>query len=275
MNLNINEKNKAPSIEKRYGNLIVETTIKEDRGIIDLTNPSSYRDTRDYAINEVAATRIWEEDNSKVKDHNVKNHKKINTVISSDSSFKLKRGQKVALNKGSNKLSKLVVALDWDINYGGSHEFDLDTSIFMVDFNKNTSEDKFIFYGNPKSIENSVVLGEDFNLKLKDYYDERIMIDLDLVPDNIEKLAITVTIYDGEKRGQNFSSISNGIIRIIDSLGKDEVFSYEFNEGLKLETAVVVAEIYRHNGQWKLNPVGNGFNGGLEALCENYGIKVQ
>lgn len=275
MNLNINEKNKAPSIEKRYGNLIVETTIKEDRGIIDLTNPSSYRDTRDYSINEVAATRIWEEDNSKVKAHNIKNHKKINTVISSDSSIKLKRGQKIALNKGSNKLSKLVVSLEWDINYSGSHEFDLDTSIFMVDFNKNTTEDKFIFYGNPKSIENSVVLGEDFNLKLKDYYDERIMIDLDLVPDNIEKLAITVTIYDGEKRGQNFSSISNGIIRIIDSLGKDELFSYEFNEGLKLETAVVVAEIYRHNGQWKLNPVGNGFNGGLEALCENYGIKVQ
>src|SRR3712207_8811970 len=72
-----------------------------------------------------------------------------------------------------------------------------------------------------------------------------------------------------------FSSISNGIIRIIDSLGKNQIFSYEFNEGLKLETAVVVAEIYRHNGQWKLNPVGNGFNGGLEALCENYGIKVQ
>ncbi|KEH87593.1 stress protein [Clostridium novyi A str. NCTC 538] len=195
--------------------------------------------------------------------------------MSSDSSIKLKRGQKIALNKGSNKLSKLVVSLEWDINYSGSHEFDLDTSIFMLDINKNTAEDKFIFYGNPKSIENSVVLGEDFNLKLKDYYDERIMIDLDLVPDNIEKLAITVTIYDGEKRGQNFSSISNGIIRIIDSLGKDELFSYEFNEGLKLETAVVVAEIYRHNGQWKLNPVGNGFNGGLEALCENYGIKVQ
>ncbi|KEH86760.1 stress protein [Clostridium novyi A str. BKT29909] len=195
--------------------------------------------------------------------------------MSSDSSIKLKRGQKVALNKGLNKLSKLVVALDWNINYGGRHEFDLDTSIFMVDINKNTAEDKFIFYGNPKSVENSVVLGEDFNLKLKDYYDERIMIDLDLVPDNIEKLAITVTIYDGEKRGQNFSSISNGIIRIIDSLGKNQIFSYEFNEGLKLETAVVVAEIYRHNGQWKLNPVGNGFNGGLEALCENYGIKVQ
>ncbi|GAB6150079.1 TerD family protein [Clostridium novyi] len=275
MNLNINEKNKAPSIEKRYGNLIVETTIKEDRGIIDLTNPSSYRNTMDYAINEVASTRISEEDNSEVKVHNVKKHKKINTVISSDSSIKLKRGQKVALNKGLNKLSKLVVALDWNINYGGRHEFDLDTSIFMLDINKNTAEDKFIFYGNPKSIENSVVLGEDFNLKLKDYYDERIMIDLDLVPDNIEKLAITVTIYDGEKRGQNFSSISNGIIRIIDSLGKNQIFSYEFNEGLKLETAVVVAEIYRHNGQWKLNPVGNGFNGGLEALCENYGIKVQ
>ncbi|KGM95097.1 hypothetical protein Z968_10025 [Clostridium novyi A str. 4552] len=189
--------------------------------------------------------------------------------------MKLKRGQKVSLNIDEKKLSKLVVALDWDINYSGSHEFDLDTSVFMVDFNKNTAEDRFIFYGNPRDKENSVVLGEDFNLVLKEYYDERIMIDLDLVPKEIEKLAITVTIYDGEKRGENFCHISNGVLRIIDSHGKNEIFSYEFNEGLRLETAVVVAEIYRYNKEWKINPVGNGFKGGLQALCKNYGIKTQ
>ncbi|WP_052113111.1 TerD family protein [Clostridium novyi] len=275
MNLDINKKNKAPSIEKKYGNLIVETTIKEDTKIIDLSSPSSYKDNIYNTISEVASTKVQEENDGKSKIDNVKKHKNINSIISSNNAMKLKRGQKVSLNIDEKKLSKLVVALDWDINYSGSHEFDLDTSVFMVDFNKNTAEDRFIFYGNPRDKENSVVLGEDFNLVLKEYYDERIMIDLDLVPKEIEKLAITVTIYDGEKRGENFCHISNGVLRIIDSHGKNEIFSYEFNEGLRLETAVVVAEIYRYNKEWKINPVGNGFKGGLQALCKNYGIKTQ
>ena len=55
---------------------------------------------------------------------------------------------------------------------------------------------------------------------------------------------------------------------------KEELLNYELGEDFSIETAVVVCEIYRHNGEWKFNALGSGFEGGLEALCKNFGINV-
>ena len=54
----------------------------------------------------------------------------------------------------------------------------------------------------------------------------------------------------------------------------EELLRYDLGEDFSIETAVVVWEIYKNNGEWKFSAVGAGFEGGLEALCKQYGLNV-
>jgi tellurium resistance protein TerD len=104
--------------------------------------------------------------------------------------------------------------------------------------------------------------------------DEQIMVDLSKVPANIERIAFTCTIYEADKRGQNFGQVSNSFIRIVDQDSGEEIVRYDLGEDFSIETAIVVGELYRHNGEWKFNAIGSGFQGGLAALCAHFGIEV-
>ncbi|MFR8867792.1 MAG: TerD family protein, partial [Lachnospiraceae bacterium] len=81
-------------------------------------------------------------------------------------------------------------------------------------------------------------------------------------------------IYDAETRRQNFGQVSNAFIRIVDETTNQELIRYDLGEDFSIETAVVVGELYRHDGEWKFNAIGSGFQGGLAALCGHYGIDV-
>lgn len=104
--------------------------------------------------------------------------------------------------------------------------------------------------------------------------DEQIEVNLADIPANIEKIAFTATIYDAETRRQNFGQVSNAYIRLVNVETNEEIIRYDLGEDFSIETAVVVGEIYRHNGEWKFNAIGSGFQGGLAALCGHYGIEV-
>ncbi|MBU3191773.1 TerD family protein [Clostridium bowmanii] len=189
-------------------------------------------------------------------------------------SIKLGKGQKLSLNQNAKNLSKLIVTLDYNAITNGRNDFDLDVSVFMVDVNDKTIEKDFIFYENTKSTCGGIVIKADHNTSLKDAYNECIQLDLNLIPSHIKKLAFTVTIYEATERNQNFGQLSKGYFRIIAGDSKQEFLNYKFNENLSIETAMVVAEIYRYKNEWKINCIGSGFRGGLEALCDNYGIET-
>ena len=106
-------------------------------------------------------------------------------------------------------------------------------------------------------------------------YDEVIEVDLSLVPPEIEKIAFTTTIYDADKRMQNFGQVSNAYIHIMDETSGTELIRYDLGEDFSIETAVVVGELYKHGGEWKFNAIGSGFQGGLAALCGHYGIDAE
>ena len=104
--------------------------------------------------------------------------------------------------------------------------------------------------------------------------DEELEVVLADVPSNIERIAFTATIYDADVRRQNFGQVSNAYIRIVDEATNQELIRYDLGEDFSIETAVVVGELYKHNGDWKFNAIGSGFQGGLAALCGHYGIEV-
>lgn len=188
----------------------------------------------------------------------------------------LSKGQKVDLTKGNPGLKKIMVGLGWDVNaFDSGADFDLDASAFLVGANgKCPTEKEFVFYGNLKHPSDAVQHMGDNLTGEGEGDDEQIEVDLMKIPANIEKIAFTVTIYDAEARRQNFGQVSNAYIRIVDETSGRELIHYDLGEDFSIETAVVVGEIYRHNGEWKFNAIGSGFHGGLAALCGHYGIEV-
>ena len=104
--------------------------------------------------------------------------------------------------------------------------------------------------------------------------DEQIIIEFSKVPVNIEKIAITVTIHDASERHQNFGQVSNAFIRIVNENNNEEILRYDLAEDFSIETVLVIAELYKYNGEWKFNAVGSGFQGGLTTLCKNFGVNI-
>lgn len=188
----------------------------------------------------------------------------------------LQKGQKVDLTKGNPGLKNLMIGLGWDTNrYDGTADFDLDAAAFMLGENgKVTVQEDFIFYGNLTHKSESVKHMGDNLTGEGDGDDEQVQIDLSKIPANIHKVAFTVTIYEADQRRQNFGQISNAFIRIVDESTNQELIRYDLGEDFSIETAVVVGELYKNNGEWKFNAIGSGFQGGLAALCGNYGIEV-
>ncbi len=188
----------------------------------------------------------------------------------------LSKGQKVDLTKSNPGLDKILAGLGWDTNrYDGGHEFDLDVSVFMTGASgaveKNTN---FIFYNNTQDSAGSVVYSGDNRTGKGEGDDETISITLSLVPADVQKISFAVTIHEAEERGQNFGQVSNSYIRIVDTEKNAELLRYDLGEDYSIETAIVAGELYRHGGEWKFAAIGSGFSGGLEALCQNFGLDV-
>lgn len=188
----------------------------------------------------------------------------------------LSKGQKVDLTKGNPGLSKIMVGLGWDVNaFDSGADFDLDAAAFMLGADgRCPTEKEFIFYGNKEHSSGAVTHMGDNTTGSGDGDDEQIMIDLSKVPANVEKIAFTVTIYESDVRHQNFGQVSNSYIRLVDESNNTELIRYDLGEDFSIETAVVVGELYRNNGEWKFNAIGSGFQGGLAALCGHFGIQV-
>ena len=169
-----------------------------------------------------------------------------------------------------------MVGLGWDVNeFDSGADFDLDAAAFMLgDNGKCPTEKEFVFYGNLEHASGAVLHMGDNLTGEGEGDDEQIEIDLSKVPVNITKIAFTVTIYDSDARRQNFGQVSNSFIRIVDETSGAELIRYDLGEDFSIETAVVVGELYRYNGEWKFNAIGSGFQGGLAALCGHYGIEV-
>lgn len=188
----------------------------------------------------------------------------------------LTKGQKVSITKDNPGLQKVVVGLGWDVNAfdtGGS--FDLDAAAFMLtESGKVSRQEDFVFFGNLKDPSGAVEHLGDNLTGAGEGDDEQIKINLGLVPDNIVKIAFTVTIYDAEARRQNFGQVNNAFIRVYNEATGEEMLKYDLGEDFSIETAAVFGELYKNNGEWKFNAIGSGYQGGLAALCANYGIEV-
>lgn len=187
----------------------------------------------------------------------------------------LVKGGNVSLSKVAPSLKRILVGLGWEPQVSTGDDFDLDASAFLVGENGKVRKDEdFIFYNQLKSNCGSVEHTGDNRTGEGDGDDEELLINLEKVPEVIKRVVITVTIHDAEIRSQNFGQVSNAFIRIVNLDNDVEIARFDLTEDYSTETAMIFGEIYRHGGEWKFKAVGQGFNGGLEVMCSQFGVNV-
>ena len=185
----------------------------------------------------------------------------------------LQKGGNLSLSKTDPTLTKILVGLGWDPRATDGTEFDLDASAFLLGANgKVRSDADFIFYNQLKSADGSIEHTGDNRTGAGDGDDEVLKIDLSRVPADIDKVVFTVTIHDADARKQNFGQVGGSFIRVVNEVTNAELVRYDLAEDASTETAMIFAELYRNNGEWKFRAVGSGYAGGLKALANSYGM---
>ena len=187
----------------------------------------------------------------------------------------LQKGQRVDLTKSNPGLSKIMVGLGWDpvknaggggmfgglFGGGGGANIDCDASVIMLGANDRLQNNKdVIYFGNLRSNDGSVQHSGDNLTGDGDGDDEQIMVDLNRVPSNIQKVVFVVNIYDCIKRKQHFGMIQNAFIRIVNPSNNQELIHYNLSDNYSGLTCLVTGEIYRHGNDWKFAAIGSGTN---------------
>ena len=192
-------------------------------------------------------------------------------------SVSLQKGQKVNLSKDNAGLAKVIVGLGWDeakpsggggggffaTLFGGgaatTHQaIDCDASAIMLKNGKFVDRTDLVYFGNLKHKSGTVNHMGDNLTGEGEGDDEQIVIDLSRVPAEYDKIVIVVNIYQAVQRKQHFGMIENAFIRLVDARNNKEMCKYNLTENYSGMTAMIFGEIYRHNGEWKFNAMGNG-----------------
>lgn len=183
----------------------------------------------------------------------------------------LQKGQRIDLTKGNPGLTNILVGLGWDpvenrgggllgaLFGGGGANIDCDASVIMLgEGDRLMDKNHVIYFGNLKSRDGSVHHTGDNLTGEGDGDDEQILVDLNRVPQNVQKLVFVVNIYDCVKRKQHFGMIRNAFIRIVNRANGQELIRYNLSEDYSGKTCLIVGEIYRHGGDWKFAAIGTG-----------------
>lgn len=180
----------------------------------------------------------------------------------------LVKGQKVDLTKSNPGLTQIMVGLGWDPANAGSN-FDADGSIICLKANDKLEDT--VYFGKTKSKDGSIQHSGDNLTGAGDGDDEQIMIDLSKVSPEIEKLVAIVNIYDAHDRGQHFGMVQNAFIRLVNQSNGQELIRYDLTGDYSGKTAMVIGELYRHNGEWKFAATGEGTNeGSINEMQRRY-----
>lgn len=184
----------------------------------------------------------------------------------------LEKGQRIDLTKGNAGLSKIMVGLGWDpvssgsggffgkLFGGGAPNVDCDASVLMLENGRVTENKNVIYFGNLRSRCGSIEHTGDNLTGEGSGDDEQIIVDLQKVPAQINKLVFVVNIYDCVKRSQHFGMIENAFIRIVNRADGQEMVRYNLKEDYSGRTSLIAGEIYRDGGEWKFTAVGEGTN---------------
>ena len=192
-------------------------------------------------------------------------------------SISLTKGQKISLSKEVSGLSKVVVGLGWDVAeqkkglFGGTYTPNIDCDASAISLNSDAKKRDVAFYG-CRTIERGAIVHHGDNLTgAGDGDDEQITVDLLTMPSDVDKVVFVVNIFACESRKQHFGMIKNAFIRLVDKTTGQEICKYNLSDDYKNKTAMIFGELYKHNGEWKFNAIGQGTTDtSIDAVVRKY-----
>jgi len=187
-------------------------------------------------------------------------------------SINLDKGGRINLSKEAPGMKNAGIGLGWDTNATDTGAaFDLDASVFMLNSTaKIPSEKYFVFYNNQESPDSSVKHLGDSRTGEGVGDDETVTVDLSKVAPDVLEIVFVVTIHEAESRRQNFGQVRNAFIRIYDITTNVEVTKYDLDEDFSRETAIEFGRLYKKDGEWRFQAVGEGYNSGLQSFVYKY-----
>ncbi|ELS02463.1 putative stress response protein, TerZ- and CABP1 [Xenococcus sp. PCC 7305] len=183
----------------------------------------------------------------------------------------LEKGQRISLTKNDPGLSEIMCGLGWDVMQPSKNkvfgrakakkDFDLDSSVICLDANQKLADFKdIVCFSNLKHSSGAIIHSGDNLTGLGDGDDEVITINLAQIPDRISRLMFVVNIYKCLEREHDFSLVQNAFVRLVNIAAHQELARYNLSgESYKGMTGMKLAEVYRHNGEWKMVALGDGF----------------
>ncbi len=194
-------------------------------------------------------------------------------------SVSLKKGQKISLSKERAGLSKVMIGLGWDEAkqskfrlFGPKQsQIDCDASALVLQNGHLASNNDIVYFKNLQHKTGTVVHMGDNLTGAGEGDDERIGVDLARIPAEYDRIVIVVNIYQATARNQHFGMIKNAFIRIIDASNNTEICRYNLTDDYSGMKAMIFGEVYKHNGEWKFNAIGQGTqDDGLSQLANRF-----
>nr|WP_317412072.1 TerD family protein [uncultured Solibaculum sp.] len=191
----------------------------------------------------------------------------------------LQKGQKVSLSKDNAGLGVVVVGLGWDeaqparrgLFAPKPRPIDCDASAILCVNGKLQDPKDVIYFNNLRHSSGAVQHMGDNLTGAGEGDDEQVIVDLSRLPEQYDRVIFAVTIYEARQRGQHFGMLQNSFIRLVDARGNKEMCRYNLSENYDGMTAMIFGEIYRHNGEWKFNAIGQPTNDeGLGSLVNRF-----
>ncbi len=195
----------------------------------------------------------------------------------------LKKGQKISLVKADGKkLTNLMVGLGWDAAaepsggffkklFSGKKDIDCDASVFLCRDGKLTNVNDIVYFGNLTHKSGAVEHMGDNLTGDGEGDDEEILVNLDKLPAEYDKLVFVVNIYKGVERKQHFGMIANAFIRIVDKDTGEELCRFNLSDDYNGMLAMITGEVYRRGNEWKFNAIGSGTKDpGLTELSRRF-----
>ncbi|MCK1796099.1 TerD family protein [Streptomyces sp. XM4193] len=187
----------------------------------------------------------------------------------------LAKGGNVSLSKAAPNLTQVQVGLGWQSRATTGADFDLDASALLCAGGRVLGDEYFVFYNNLKSPEGSVEhTGDELVGGTGGGDDETMLVDLTLVPQQVDKIVFPVSIHDADARRQTFGQVTSAYIRVLNQADGNELARYDLTEDASSETAMIFGELYRYNGEWKFRAVGQGYASGLRGIALDFGVNV-
>lgn len=179
-------------------------------------------------------------------------------------SVNLQKGQKVELRKNNGgALRRVMVGLGWDevkqsrgFFAPKPQDIDCDASAFLCMNGHLRGTEDVVYFGNLTHHSGCVRHMGDNLTGAGEGDDEQIMVDLASLPSQYDRIVVVVNIYQAAQRRQHFGLIKNAFIRICDAETNQEILKYNLSENYNGMTAMVFGELYRYNGTWKFNAIG-------------------